>query len=1023
MVNTSSDKPSGPPLNVALTFQDITTLQLSWSIPNKADRNGDIIRYHVECFGEGIPSGPTSTKSTSTTFSNLQPFTDYGCRVAATTVNGTGPYSMFENRTTPEGVPGPVDTINVTKLNNNRVEVSWGAPNPLNGVIIRYLVKYRIHDSQDDTTLQTTDNSQKIEINGLSQGVPYSLVVIAETRAGLGEESPRKVFFSRELAPTKNVASITGVRVSDSEMMISWTGLTLQEARGFPSYTITYEPVGSTGRVSRQAQTVQTEQTSTTVGGLLSEAEYLVHITVSTDGGSSAASEPVTVPMFQPPPPSGPNTSTESPTSVGVAVAVVLIAVFVVAVAVILVIIAVCYKRNKMFRVRVTMAGSYDVENESLDVSISASKESISKSVSREAPELMSDPLLPPKGEKPEGIICDPSSGQLTERFSPDEDEQLEAEIEKIVPPDIKNEKQYVNLLPAVKASRFSQYYQEMWKNDSFEVEFKGLPLKDFTAQSRVGQSYPEKNRYRAIIPYDHSRVSISGDCDYINASFIAGHDKKVAYIAAQGPMPQTTSDFWQMISDDKIAVVVMLTKVEEKGKIKCVQYWNDEISRPFNLTNGLVVTLLEHQSFADYEARTFSLSMADDSVPPMCVKHFQYTGWPDHGVPLYPGSVLKFVQLVGNHRTGKNPLLVHCSAGVGRSGTFMAIDAMMQRLKEKNDLNIYEYIYSMRCERPFMIQNVEQYIFVHEVLCEYVTCGDTSVKIHGFESSVSRLRGVTNSSITGFDEQFNLLDQLSRFPVKGDNKFAEDHSEANRYSGRAPYQANCLYIQGKNASRFVNASFIDTYSVRKGIIAAQLPLPHTAQDVLRVILQRKCQTVVTICTKEELGDVTICPFWITNNDQEAYFDQCSVRILGKSDKETYCVYRLEVCFDGQHKTESLEFTLIHCYVWPEIGDVKASAIYPVIQCYEKAQKGAKTPSLIMCNDGMGRTGVFINIVSEMERIKMEGRVDVFQNVKATRHQRPYMVPTVEQYILIHEVLECYVQTFQPYANFRQDLV
>jgi fibronectin type 3 domain-containing protein len=95
-------------------------------------------------------------------------------------------------------------------------------------------------------------------------------------------------------------------------------------------YTITYEPVESAGRVSRQAQTVQTEQTSTTVGGLLSEAEYLVHITVSTDGGSSAASEPVTVPMIEPPPPSGPNTSTESPTSVGVAVAMVMVVVIIV---------------------------------------------------------------------------------------------------------------------------------------------------------------------------------------------------------------------------------------------------------------------------------------------------------------------------------------------------------------------------------------------------------------------------------------------------------------------------------------------------------------------------------------------------------------------------------------------------------------------------------------------------------------------------------------------------------------------
>jgi hypothetical protein len=108
MVETSSDKPSGPPLNVALTVQDMSTLQLSWSIPNKADRNGNITRYYVECFGESIPSGPTPTESTSRTFANLQPFTDYGCRVAAATVNGTGPYSMFENRTTPEGGEMPM---------------------------------------------------------------------------------------------------------------------------------------------------------------------------------------------------------------------------------------------------------------------------------------------------------------------------------------------------------------------------------------------------------------------------------------------------------------------------------------------------------------------------------------------------------------------------------------------------------------------------------------------------------------------------------------------------------------------------------------------------------------------------------------------------------------------------------------------------------------------------------------------------------------------------------------------------
>uniref|UniRef100_A0AAY4E4G0 Protein-tyrosine-phosphatase n=1 Tax=Denticeps clupeoides TaxID=299321 RepID=A0AAY4E4G0_9TELE len=273
-----------------------------------------------------------------------------------------------------------------------------------------------------------------------------------------------------------------------------------------------------------------------------------------------------------------------------------------------------------------------------------------------------------------------------------------------------------------VQLDDFEAYIKDMTKDSAYkfslqfeELKSVGLDLSHDAADMPVNRP---KNRYTNILPYDFSRVklvSMHNDegADYINANYIPGYNSPREYIATQGPLPETRNDFWKMVLQQKSHIIVMLTQCNERRRVKCDHYW------PFTnepVTYGeITVEMLSETESPEWTVRSFRLGYADESQD---VLHLNYTSWPDHGVPTVNAieSILQFVQIVRQqvNRT-KGPIVVHCSAGVGRTGTFIALDRLMQHIREHEYADILGMVSEMRSHRLSMVQTEEQYVFIHQ--------------------------------------------------------------------------------------------------------------------------------------------------------------------------------------------------------------------------------------------------------------------------------------------------------------------
>ncbi|ESP04548.1 hypothetical protein LOTGIDRAFT_56066, partial [Lottia gigantea] len=211
------------------------------------------------------------------------------------------------------------------------------------------------------------------------------------------------------------------------------------------------------------------------------------------------------------------------------------------------------------------------------------------------------------------------------------------------------------------------------------------------------------------LLPGDESST-------YINANYIQGYRKPRPYIATQGPLPHTINDFWRMIWHVKARRIVMLTSLAEGGKTKCNQYWPEHDKKMlfsvFQIQN-------QHEiKRADYIIRIFSMTDSETGEKREILQ-YHFTSWPDHGVPTVP-TLLYFYRLVimaGVKDEGQ--LVTHCSAGVGRTGTFLGLDAMIEQARVENKINVFNYVSAMREDRVNMVQTKCQYVFLHHVIFE----------------------------------------------------------------------------------------------------------------------------------------------------------------------------------------------------------------------------------------------------------------------------------------------------------------
>uniref|UniRef100_A0A671MUZ4 protein-tyrosine-phosphatase n=1 Tax=Sinocyclocheilus anshuiensis TaxID=1608454 RepID=A0A671MUZ4_9TELE len=490
-----------------------------------------------------------------------------------------------------------------------------------------------------------------------------------------------------------------------------------------------------------------------------------------------------------------------------------------------------------------------------------------------------------------------------------------------------------------------------------FREEFNSLPCGfgcgTFEEASR--EENREKNRYPNILPYDHSRVLLSHidgymASDYINASYINGYREKNKFIAAQGPKPETVGDFWRMVWEHKSATIVMLTNTRERKEEKCYQYWPEQGCWIY----GCVRVAMEDVTvLVDYTIRKFCVQhhAADGCRPPRLVTQLHFTSWPDFGVPLSPIGMLKFLKKVKTvNPAHAGPIIVHCSAGVGRTGTFIVIDAMMDMMHAEARVDVFGFVSRIRKQRCQLIQTEMQYSFIYQALLEHYLYGDTELDIASLEGHLHKLHNThTQMDRVGLGEEFRKLTNVRIMKENMRTGNLPTNMRKNRVLQIIPYDFNRVILSMKRGQEFtdyINASFID----------------------------EKCMRYWPAEGSVSFGD------YVLETKRDTLCETFSIRdMLCLQEKQTRLVRQF------------------HFHGWPEIGiPSDGKGMIDIIAAVQKQQQqSGNNPIVVHCSAGAGRTGTFIALSNILERVKAEGLLDVFQTVKSLRTRRPHMVQTV----------------------------
>ncbi|XP_058529380.1 phosphatidylinositol phosphatase PTPRQ isoform X1 [Ochotona princeps] len=286
----------------------------------------------------------------------------------------------------------------------------------------------------------------------------------------------------------------------------------------------------------------------------------------------------------------------------------------------------------------------------------------------------------------------------------------------------------YRKSIKPINKKSFLQHVEELCTNNNlkFQEEFSELPkfLQDLSSTDADLPWNRAKNRFPNIKPYNNNRVKLIADAsipgsDYINASYVSGYLCPNEFIATQGPLPGTVGDFWRMVWETRAKTLVMLTQCFEKGRIRCHQYWPED-NKPVTVFGDIVITKLVEDVQVDWTIRDLKIERHGDC---MTVQQCNFTGWPEHGVPENSAPLIHFVKLVRASRThDATPMIVHCSAGVGRTGVFIALDHLTQHINDHDFVDIYGLVAELRSERMCMVQNLAQYIFLHQCILDLLS-------------------------------------------------------------------------------------------------------------------------------------------------------------------------------------------------------------------------------------------------------------------------------------------------------------
>ncbi|XP_033737712.1 receptor-type tyrosine-protein phosphatase alpha-like [Pecten maximus] len=540
-----------------------------------------------------------------------------------------------------------------------------------------------------------------------------------------------------------------------------------------------------------------------------------------------------------------------------------------------------------------------------------------------------------------------------------------------------------------------------------FNKDFMNLPGADISpCNVGTNRKNSKKNRYANITTFDESRVTLTtnGDVenDYINASYIDSFEQPKTYIATQGPLKHTSDDFWRMIWQEHAEKIVMLTELQENKKTKCVQYWPGENEKMS--VGSLSITMENEYHFPVYKLRTFCITESRTKESRK-VTQFQFTAWPDHGVPEVFPLILFHDRVISQHSDMTGPMVVHCSAGVGRTGTFIAIDALSEQGRKTGHVTIHLFVEYMRRCRPRMVQTLDQYVFLHTVLMEMFLCPGSLVEAESLRDTW-KING-NGTHTQAIREEYQRLQGLR--PRYGGEAYSAGHQACNSSkNGTTVLPVNDYRVVLNSEEDYINAVTMPNLGSKPGYIVTEIPVSTSKDNFWQMIYEQKCNVIVCLDHPLDETGVSILP----ETEQEQTYGAFSVRhgetvLLGPHgiQRETFTLTR---------DNEVNEVAVFYLPTW-KAEDQLPPTCASLISLHQETQKWQENKGqgrvIVVCRDGAERCGLYCAVCNMMECIDWYNRVDIFHTVRHLQIRRPEVIQNLMQYSYCFDLAVAYTDT------------
>ncbi|XP_031831667.1 putative receptor-type tyrosine-protein phosphatase mosPTP-1 isoform X7 [Nomia melanderi] len=582
----------------------------------------------------------------------------------------------------------------------------------------------------------------------------------------------------------------------------------------------------------------------------------------------------------------------------------------------------------------------------------------------------------------------------------------------------------------AVAIQKFVQHVASLHADSdigfSKEYEFIQSETGKLTAENSQYVENKAKNRYMNILAYDHTRVQLLS-CgggppkkghDYVNANYIDGWQRARAYIGTQGPLPPTFDGFWRMVWEQRVSIIVMITNLVERGRKKCDMYWPKKGSETYGY---IQVTLLREDVMATYTIRTLQIRHLKSPMPSQVKKRkngvnmgertvwqYHYTGWPDHGVPEHPLPVLSFIRKSSNaNPPDAGPIVVHCSAGVGRTGTYIVIDAMLKQAKCKNEVNVFGFLKHIRTQRNFLVQTEEQYVFIHHALQEAIESGETNIEANNLMEYVQDMLNPNNTNTDAWNNleaQYKLVTSWKPKEFNLVSAIKPCNLHKNRNQEVISIETARVHLTpkpGVDGSDYINATWIAGFHRNREFIITQHPMENTIMEFWQIMWDYNAQTVVmlTECNDE------YPEFWPTEG-KDLESETFRVRSCGIKETASGMILR-EVAVRSLQDDYELSAKIVqgprsHPCFWPHNTNPRplVTLIHDLHRDYQNG------PIVVMDRYGGVEAAVFILLTTLKKQLEFEKSADIYMFAKLLYMKRPGVFRSKEDYMLLYQCLE-----------------